>query len=104
MTENPGEDRQGVEVVFKLPQGINTHGVAKLPRGDKTPGMVTKGKGLPGEDGQGWGGDGNPPTNQATKDIGASGSNKDMACGIEGHYAFSINLELWSFTITLLLG
>ena len=47
--------------VVESPHGIDTPRVAELPWGDKTPGVTTEGEGVPGEDGRGQGGDGNPP-------------------------------------------
>ena len=52
---------------FKSPQGINTPGAAELPRGDDTTKVTTEVEEVLGEDGQGQGGDGIPPTTQATK-------------------------------------
>ena len=62
VAENPGEDRQGVGGGFELPRDIDTPGVEELPQGDKTFGVTPKGDEVPGEDGRGRGGDGNPPT------------------------------------------
>ena len=42
----------------------------------------TEGEGVLGEDGRGRGGDVNPPTTQATKEIGAISSNEDMTHGL----------------------
>ena len=60
--ESPGEDRQGVEGAVELPQGIDTHEVEEFLQGGETSRVTTKGEGVPGEDGQGLGGDGNLPT------------------------------------------
>ena len=62
-------------------QGIDTPGVAKLTWRYETPGVATKREGVPIEDGQGQGGDGNPPITQATKESGAGGGDKYMAQG-----------------------
>ena len=43
--------------------------------------MATEGDGVTGEDGQGQGGDGNPPTTQASEESGADGGNDSMARG-----------------------
>ena len=52
----------------ELPQGINTPVVDDFPWGDKTPGVATEGEVGMGEDGQGRGGDRNPPNTRATKE------------------------------------
>ena len=41
--------------------------------------MATEGDGVTGEDGQGQGGDGNPPTTRASEESGADGGNDGMA-------------------------
>ena len=64
-----------------FPQGINTPGVDALPQGDKTPGVDTEGYGVTGGNGQGRGGDGTPPTTQASADIRADDGNNGMARG-----------------------
>ena len=58
------------------PQGADTPGMDKGPRGDKTPGGPTAAQDRPGKDGR-WkgGGNKNPPTAQATRMHGADGSN-----------------------------
>ena len=71
MAENPGGDRQGVQGGVKLPQGIDTPGVAEFPWGDETPGVATELEVVPGEDRRGWVGDGTPPhhpRNQGVRD------------------------------------
>ena len=65
----------------ELPQGIDTPRVDELTQGDKNPGVPTKGDKVTGEDGQGRGGNGNPLTNQASKDSGDNSSNDGMAHG-----------------------
>ena len=64
-----------------MPQGIDTPGVEKLPQGDKTSGVPTKGDGMQGKDRRGRGGDINPPTTRATEARGAIGGNKGMTHG-----------------------
>ena len=66
-----GGDRQGVQGGVKLPQGIDTPGVAEFPWGDETPGVATELEVVPGEDRRGWVGDGTPPhhpRNQGVRD------------------------------------
>ena len=46
----------------KLLQGIDTPGVEALPQGEETPKVDTEGDIVMGEDGQGRGGERNPPT------------------------------------------
>ena len=41
VAENHGEDRQGVGGGVELPQGIDTPGVNKFPRGDRTSRVAT---------------------------------------------------------------
>ena len=62
----------GVELL----QGTSTPGVAELPQGYETTGVTTTGEGVPGEDGRGQGGGGNPPTTRATEVQGACGGSK----------------------------
>ena len=62
-----------------MPQDIVTPKVGSFPRGDKTPGVDTKGDGVTVKEGRGQGGDGNPPTTQASKESGANSGNDDMA-------------------------
>ena len=81
VAENPRGNPQGVGRRFKSPQVINTPGVDALPRGDETPGVATKGNRVTGEDGWGWGGDGTPPTTQASKESVADVRNDGMARG-----------------------
>ena len=57
-----GVDRQKVGRGIKLPGGPETPGVEGLPRGDETSRVTPDGDGVPGEDGRGQGGDGNPST------------------------------------------
>ena len=65
--KTPGGNRQGMVWGFELPQVINNPGVGAFLRGDKTPGVATKGDGVTGEDGRGRGGDGNPPHDPCEK-------------------------------------
>ena len=81
VVENPRGGFQGVGGGVELLQGIDTPGVGELPWGDETPGVATEGERVTGEDGRRRGGDGTPPTNQASKERGANGSNKDMERG-----------------------
>ena len=81
VTEKPRGYRQGVGGGVKLLQGIDTPRVAELPRGDKTPGVPTKGEGVLGEDRRGRGGDGNPPTTRATEAQGLGGGAKERMGG-----------------------
>ena len=67
---------------FELPQVINNPGVGAFLRGDKTPGVATKGDGVTGEDGRGRGGDGNPPTTHARKGSRDDHSNDSMSLGL----------------------
>ena len=53
--KTPGGGHQGVGEVVELLQGIDTPGVDALPRGDKTPGVATKGNIITGGYGQRWG-------------------------------------------------
>ena len=39
----------------------------RIARGGRNTGVDTKGNGVTGEDGRGWGGDGNPPTTRSSK-------------------------------------
>ena len=57
-----GADRQGVGGGVELPQGIDTPEVEVLHQGDKTSLVTIEVEGVPGEDGRGSGGDGNPLT------------------------------------------
>ena len=53
--------------------------MAELPQGDETPGVTTAGEGVPGEDGWGWGGDGNPPATRETEgQVSSGGANERM--------------------------
>ena len=61
-----------------MPQGIGTPVVGALPRGDKTPGVDTKGDRVTGEEGRWRGGDRNPPTTRASDDSWADGGNDGM--------------------------
>ena len=56
VAEKPGVGCHGVGVGVEWPQGADTPGVAKEPRGDETPGGTTEAEDRPGEDGQGRGG------------------------------------------------
>ena len=62
VAENPWGSRQGVGGAVDSPQGTDTSGVTKLPRGDKPPGVTTTGEGAQREDRRGRGGDEPPPT------------------------------------------
>ena len=73
VAKKPGGDHQGVHREVESLQGIDIPGVAELPRGDKTPGVTTKGKEVLGWDGRGRGGDKTSPTTQVTKERGAGG-------------------------------
>ena len=75
---NPRGDRQGLVGVVESPQGIDTSRMEELLQGGENSGVPSKGEGVPGEDGRGYGGDGNPPTTRATKARVASGGNKGM--------------------------
>ena len=66
LAENSRVYPKGVQGGVKLSQGIDTPGVAELPRGDETPGVTTGGKDEPREDEWGQGGGENPPTIRAT--------------------------------------
>ena len=57
VAKNPGGGLQGVRGRVDLLQGINTPRVDELPRGVKTPRVATNREGVPGEVGQGKGGD-----------------------------------------------
>ena len=63
----------------KSPQGINIPVEDKFPRGGD-PGVATKREGVPEEDGQGQGGDGNPSTTKTTEESRASGVDEVMVC------------------------
>ena len=77
MKESQGGGREGAQGEVELPQGINTPGVAELPQGDENPGVATKGEGVPGEDGRGCVGDGNPPTTRETREAATSSRDKE---------------------------
>ena len=76
VAENPRGNHQGVGGGVELPQGIDTPGVAEFPWGDKTPGVSTKGEGVPGEDERGRGGDVTPPATRSTEARGAGGGDE----------------------------
>ena len=81
VAEKPGGESQGVHGGVELPQSIDTPRVAELPWGGKTPGVTTKGEGVPGEDRRGQGGDGNPPTTRATEACRAGGRDEEKTGG-----------------------
>ena len=64
------------------PQGANTPGVAEVPRGDDTPGGTTVTKSGPREEGQGQGGDKNPPITRETRTQGSDGTEGDPMSGL----------------------
>ena len=68
VAEKSRRDHQGVGGGVESPQGIDTPAVDALPWGDETPGVATEDEGVTGEDGQGRGVGGTPPTTRASKD------------------------------------
>ena len=80
VAENPRGYCQGVGGGVESPQGIDTPGVAEFTRGDETPRATTAGEGVPGEDGRGMGGYGNPPTTRVTK-VRVSGGRDEERMG-----------------------
>ena len=79
VAENLEGGRYGVGGGVESLQGIDTPGVDTLPRGDKTPGVATKGDGVTEEDRWGRGGDGNHPTTQVSEESRADCGNDGMA-------------------------
>ena len=78
----PPGTHHGVSRGVESPQGADTPGVAKEPRGDKTPGGPTAVEGGPGEDRQGQGGGyKNTPTARATRIQGVNGGNGEPMGG-----------------------
>ena len=81
VAENPRGDCQGVRGGVKYPMGIGPHVVEELPWGDETSGVTPEGDRVPGEDRQGQGGDGTPPTTRETKASRDSSGDKEMTSG-----------------------
>ena len=79
VAENPGGGPQGVRGGAKSQRATDTPRVEELPQGGKTSGVTLKGNGVPGADGRGHKGDGNPLATRDTKGSGNTIHREKMA-------------------------